>query len=358
MKIFISHSQKDKEVAVEFKEILEDFARIYPGKQEVFLSSDLSSDQIKTGQWKADFEEHLKDSTHFVVLVTPNSLHSTWVTYEIGYALARGLEIIPIGIRGVSPDSFFLNSYSMQFVKDKQDVIKLLSRIFGSTEKFNKIWCVENEDIIKKLLVHCTDRCVYFVGSVPTGKYAIHGEWKKDFVKQFLTELTEKLLNPERGIKVSSFPDVPQVGEVVFDAVDMDKYPGKYEISGLYNLDKIAEKKNVPPETWRNTLNEFRLLYLKSKSSMIIIGGGTHTDDEYKVAEGLDHLEIFPIPCMGGFAKKIFEEKMEKFKRINHPCIDCYVNREYENKEKCDQVELFSKRLGKYIQANEDERES
>ena len=47
MKIFISHSQKDKEVAVEFKEILEDFARIYPGKQEVFLSSDLSSDQIK-----------------------------------------------------------------------------------------------------------------------------------------------------------------------------------------------------------------------------------------------------------------------------------------------------------------------
>lgn len=360
MKIFISHSQKDKTVAKEFKKLFESFAKIYPGKQEVFLSSDISDDQIKTGQWKDDFEKNLKESNVFVVLVTPNSLHSTWVTYEIGYALAlegttegKGIKkIIPIGIRCVSPDSFFLNGYNMQIVKEKQDIIKLLNRIFGSTEKFNEIWCKENEEKIKKLLVQCIERCVYFVGSNPvseTGKE----EWKTSLIDDFLERLTTELLK-KPGIKVSSFPEVPEVGRKVFEAA-IKVCPEKYEISGLYQFDKIAEGKEIDPKTWKQTLDGFRQFYLANKSSMIIIGGKDHTEDEYNVAkEKCSHMEFFPLPCMGGLGEKLFNKNNELYKKSFHPCIYC----NYKDKEKCDQIEAFVKRLGKYIYINdEDERE-
>lgn len=358
MKIFISHSQNDKAVAKEFKTLFESFAKIYPGKQEVFLSSDLSSDQIKTGKWKDDFEKNLKDSNVFVVLVTPNSLHSTWVTYEIGYALAlEGAEngikkIIPIGIRGVDPQSFFLNGYNMQTVKEKQDIIKILNRIFGSTEKFNEIWCKENEERIQKLLVHCVERCVYFVGSDPSGE-SNKEEWKKSLIDEFIENITTELI--KKGIKVASFPEVPEVGKKVFEAaINVD--PQMYEISGLYQFDKIAEGKKIDPRTWKETLDGFRKLYLANKSSMIIIGGGTHTEDEYTVArEKCGHMEFFPLPCMGGFGETLFKDNIEKYKKSKHPCGYC----DYKNKKICDQIAAFVNRLGKYIYINEeDERES
>ena len=104
MKIFISHSQKDKKLAKEFKELFENFKK----KTDVFLSSNITSDQIKSKQWKENFEKNIKECSHVVVLVSPNSLNSKWVQYETGYASASGKDIIPIGIKGVSPEDFFL----------------------------------------------------------------------------------------------------------------------------------------------------------------------------------------------------------------------------------------------------------
>lgn len=374
IKIFISHSQKDRVVAIEFKRMFEDFEKLYPGKQEVFLSSDLTNDQIKTGQWKTDFEAHLKTSSHFVVLVTPNSLHSTWVTYEIGYALALGIDIIPIGIRGASPEAFFLNSYNMQIIKEEHDVIKLLNRIFGTTEKFNRIWCKENEEAIGKLLLLCKSRCVYFVGSMPKNQLG-EGLWNDEdqsFVERFLKQLTKSLL--ENGIKVSSFPSVPFVGSVVLDAAmdarlhgkeslmnDEGELSRKYEIAGLYQFDNIlrlAEEKKISPEAWKKTLDDFRELYLKNKSSMVIIGGNEHTNEEYQVAkERVRQLEVFPIRCLGGFAEKQFNEDINSYERIHHPCAKCD---EYERRgiKQCNHIEDFVKRLGSYIHIDEDERES
>lgn len=354
MKIFISHSQKDKTVAIKFKELFE----IFPKKAEVFLSSNIASDQIKDKEWKKNFEEHLKDCSKVVVLVTPNSLNSRWVQYEIGYAMALDKEIIPLGIKGVAAERFFLNAYNMQIVEEKDGVVKMLSCIFNMEEYFSELWCEKRKRTINELLRLCKERCVYFVGSQPKNE-SDRERWNQDFVNDFLNKLTEGLLEEE--IKVSSFPGVSEVGKQVFETTIAKQKNDKYEISGLYQFEEIpinGKGKTIDQDAWKNTLAEFRKLYLKNKSSMIIIGGNNHTKDEYEVAKSLGHMEIFPIPCMGGFAKEQFDkDKVEcKFEEFNHPCNRCdHTN---EKKKECDRIDTFVNRLSQFIYINDDERES
>lgn len=345
--------------------MFEAFGKKYDPTTEVFLSSEISSDQIKTGNWKKDFEENLKKSSQLVVLVTPNSLHSVWVTYEIGYAIARGIAITPVVIRGATPEKFLLNERSAQKMEREEDVTQLLSLIFKDIARNDvaradliRPWCNINKKKVKELLVSCEERCVYFVGSIPSKKTG-NRTWKQKFVSKFLSNLTTSLL--EKGFKVSSFPAVDEVGKIVWKtAMDDKKNMKMYEISGLYGFDEVPKDDdgtpfNIDRSTWKETLNGFRELYLKNKSSMIIMGGNDHTKDEYNVATKIDNLEIFPIPCMGGSGEEIFQEKTRDniwLKQFDHPCLNCEGNI-----EKCERIPQFVKRLSKYNYLDEDERE-
>lgn len=353
-KLFLSHSQKDKKLAEDFKALFESFEKYTKKRTEVFLSSNITSDQIESGEWKKNFEENLSNSDVVVVLVTPNSLNSRWVPYEIGYAFAKGIEIYPIGVRGVSPEDFFLNAYGMQKVEKVDGAIKMLSFLFDSDEGLTQLWCERFDDTVNELLEQCKERCVYFVGSEPETEKE---DWtqKQKLIDDLLYHITTRLL--DKQIKVSSFPSVEGVGAKVFE-IAMKKSPNKYEISGLYGLDRAAEGKDINTIAWIDLLKNARESYLKNKSSMIIIGGNDHTSDEFYVADvikHINHLEIFPIPCMGGFARRKFNEKIETYIKSEHPCCNC----NYENKEKCDRIDKFIERLSKYIYINEaDERES
>lgn len=366
MKIFISHSSKDKEVAKLFKEMFENFGKKYDSTTEVFLSTEISSDQVKTGNWKKDFELNLKKSSQLVVLVTPNSLHSVWVTYEIGYAIARNIDITPIVIRGATPEKFLLNERSAQRMEREDDVIKLLSIIFKDIAKTDEArigliepWCKENKKEVKELLVSCEERCVYFVGSEPA-KESDDKRWEQGFVNKFLSDLTTKLL--EKGFKVSSFPAVDEVGKVVWMTAMKDKKNLKmYEISGLYGFDEVPKDNdgkpfNIDKNTWKETLDGFRKLYLANKSSMIIMGGNKHTKDEYEVATGIDNLEIFPIPCMGGTGEELYHEKKKDkmwIKQFDHPCLNCEGNI-----KGCERIKQFVERLSKYNYIDAEEGKS
>lgn len=366
MKIFLSHSAKDKEVALLFKEMFEDFGQKYDPTTEVFMSSEISSDQVKTGNWKKDFEENLKKSSKLVVLVTPNSLHSVWVTYEIGYAIARGIEITPVVIRGATPEKFLLNERSAQKMEREEDVIKLLSLIFKDIARTGpardgliRPWCDNHKKKVKEMLVSCEERCVYFVGSKPSSE-PDKNKWNQHFVDRFLSELTYSLL--EKGYKVSSFPAVDDVGKIVWMTAMKDKKNLKmYEISGLYGFDEVPTDKDGKPfkidkSTWKETLDGFRKLYLANKSSMIIMGGNDHTKDEYEVATQIDNLEIFPIPCMGGTGEEIFHEKERDIiwtKQFDHPCLNCKGDI-----DECKRIEQFVERLSKYNYIDADERKS
>ena len=354
MKIFISHSTKDSDVAKKFKNLLVK----YGDNTDVFLSSDMKRSQIEVKQWKQNLQRHLKKCDYFVVLESPNSLNSQWVQYEIGFAEACiRKNIISIGIKGVSPEKSLLSDIDVKIVQKKDDLINILGRIYGGADSGLKSWCKENKNLVNELLELCKERCVYFVGSYPTGN-SDNKKWKER-AKNFLDEITAELIKKE--IKVSSFPTVEEVGRIVWEAVNRTSHTNLYEISGLYNFDKLLEnEKDLDKQnTWRDILRSFRRLYLKNKSSMVIIGGGTHTNEEYDVAHNeFKQIEMFPIPCFGGKGEELYDRAAKseaKFTMFNHPCFGCdYKN----NDERCQRIPIFVERLSQYKYIDEDEEKS
>lgn len=347
MEIFISYSQKDERIALLFKYLFEEFDE----DNKVFLSSHLKRDQQKYDDWKKNLETHLGNSDLCVVLVSPNSLNSQWVHYETGYASASGKTIIrPIRIKGVSPENSLWQNTEFSEVDNFDNVQNLILKLFPSSKvKQTQSFCRDKRKEIDELIDLCKERCVYFVGNKPQ-KETESMNWNQDFVNRFLDKVTRELL--ERGIRISSFPTVEAVGEKVFDTV-MEKYPLNYEISGLFGVDNAANNKNINIDDWKKVIIKTRESYLENKNSMIIIGGNEHTAAEFYVANKISHLEVFPIPCMGGAAERLFNQYIDKYKQSHHPCINCKGG-----KNECDRIESFVERLCKYVYLNEDERES
>jgi len=87
MKIFISHSSRDKWIARKLSE------EILQLDCETFLDEK----DIETGESiDESIHEHLSDSDDFLLLLTPDSVKSHWVLIELGGALALKKKIIII----------------------------------------------------------------------------------------------------------------------------------------------------------------------------------------------------------------------------------------------------------------------
>lgn len=87
MKIFISHSTKDKWAA---RRIAEDLRKI--GATTFLDEKDIRSGQSLDESIKAN----LRDSNDFLILLSPSSLKSKWVLLELGGAIALEKKIVPI----------------------------------------------------------------------------------------------------------------------------------------------------------------------------------------------------------------------------------------------------------------------
>ncbi len=91
---FFSHSSQDKHALAKLKE---QFLSKTGGSIDVFLSSDGQS--IPFGRnWVHSVEQALNDTKLMVVFVTPNSLRSSWLHFESGYAYSKNIQVIPVGI--------------------------------------------------------------------------------------------------------------------------------------------------------------------------------------------------------------------------------------------------------------------
>ena len=87
MRIFISHSSKDRWIA----------RRIAQDLHERGATTFLDEKDIKTGESIDDaIGKHLKDCDELLVLISPTSLNSHWVFVEIGGAKALGKGLMPI----------------------------------------------------------------------------------------------------------------------------------------------------------------------------------------------------------------------------------------------------------------------
>ncbi|MEM9548870.1 MAG: toll/interleukin-1 receptor domain-containing protein [Bacteroidota bacterium] len=85
--IFISHSHKDADFAELLKLRLE--------KEQI--SSWIDNERLKIGQdWREEIDEGINNSLAVIVIITPNSKISEYVTYEWAYAWGKGKKIFPI----------------------------------------------------------------------------------------------------------------------------------------------------------------------------------------------------------------------------------------------------------------------
>lgn len=92
--IFFSHSSKDKDIILSIKRRIDS---ITGGTLDIFMSSDGQS--IPFGRnWIYKVEEGLNAAQIMFVFVTPNSILSNWIYFEAGFAYAKSIEVIPVGV--------------------------------------------------------------------------------------------------------------------------------------------------------------------------------------------------------------------------------------------------------------------
>lgn len=131
MKIFISHSSKDKWAA---KRIADDIANLG-------ATTFLDEKDIRTGQSLDDsIKKNLKESDDFLILLSPSSLKSEWVLIELGGALALEKRIVPILLYvGANEVPQIINLKLSRDINDIDRYYKEVSDKITTTEKSPKV---------------------------------------------------------------------------------------------------------------------------------------------------------------------------------------------------------------------------
>lgn len=131
MKVFISHSSRDKWIARKISQEIE----------ELGVSTFLDEKNIETGDSiDGAIGAHLKDSDELLMLLSPTSITSPWVLIEIGGAKALGKRLVPILLH--VPPNDVPSPLRDYLARDLNDVDKyydeLRARLKGGTPKPSK----------------------------------------------------------------------------------------------------------------------------------------------------------------------------------------------------------------------------
>ena len=113
--IFISHIQEEAALAQSLKRWL---GLTTAGQWQVFASSD--KDNVTLGdKWFTRIDETLACQRLLIALCSPASLRRLWLGYEVGYASAKRVPIIPICHSGLKADALptFLSPYKSIDIK-------------------------------------------------------------------------------------------------------------------------------------------------------------------------------------------------------------------------------------------------
>lgn len=131
-KVFISYSHVDKEYADMIIAILDKY------KVPYFIDE-------KSIEWgrgiNATIEKVMDNSiTHEIVILSPASLKSQWVSYEIGYAKAKGIEVLPYLIHPSLDVPLFIADAN--YVTD----LKMIENYFSKFQPYSKTINIMNVD--------------------------------------------------------------------------------------------------------------------------------------------------------------------------------------------------------------------
>jgi hypothetical protein len=99
--VFISHITTEKEIAVAFKELIE---QAFLGMIEVFVSSDPNSIAMG-GRWLDNITYGLKNCIIEIVVASPTSVTRPWINFEAGAGWVRDISVIPLCHSGMTPSA-------------------------------------------------------------------------------------------------------------------------------------------------------------------------------------------------------------------------------------------------------------
>jgi len=123
MYVFISYSHVDKSLAKEIACKLDDsFIHYFLDEKSITFGDDINK----------EIQLSMDKITHLIVIISPASLKSQWVPYEVGLAEAKGAKIIPF-IHHPSPDlpGFLANRKGFSEIGQIATFFKAEDNFFG-----------------------------------------------------------------------------------------------------------------------------------------------------------------------------------------------------------------------------------
>ena len=170
-KVFISHKSEDKSVA---KSIIDSLRQSF-SQEDIFCTSEEGYD-IKIGEkWQEKIDAKLANCKYFLILCSENSIKSTFVWYELGFAKCRypEVKIIPI-IIDLEIEKLPLTIQEFQCVKYKEDSWEKKLSLVMSTDQYKKVYDWDKFNLSLEELKKLFDKNIININSPqinPIAKY-------------------------------------------------------------------------------------------------------------------------------------------------------------------------------------------
>jgi hypothetical protein len=142
--LFISHSHKDKNIAADLVSVVE-AALIPPDDKKRILCTSHDNEKYHPGYRAGQdvspiLREHLSESSCVLGVLTPESLGSRWVMFELGGAWAKATLTLPLLARGVSLSDLSdmptaLSRDQAVNLTEPDDIRKMIKQLEATLEK-------------------------------------------------------------------------------------------------------------------------------------------------------------------------------------------------------------------------------
>lgn len=119
--VFVSHAPPDLDLVQE----------LFSTVQNLYIDVHIALEEIEPGRSRQDLEGRLANSDLLVVVLTDEGAANNWVNQEIGYAVAKGIPILPLYTEDVEPEGYLQRHERVDLDPDEMDVsvFNLLCRL-------------------------------------------------------------------------------------------------------------------------------------------------------------------------------------------------------------------------------------
>jgi nucleoside 2-deoxyribosyltransferase len=150
IRLFISHKSEHKE----------DVSKLSGELKAYGISSFVAhTDIVPTREWRLEIEKALRSTDIFLAFITEDFFSSDWTNQEIGFAVARGIPIIPLMVSGVLPRGFLSE---IQAQKGQNKEIEELSQLISDLIRKD----YDKDNMVKKSIIESFKNSKSFKSSI------------------------------------------------------------------------------------------------------------------------------------------------------------------------------------------------